>query len=609
MHDRGFSLLEALLALTITLVVMGLLAQTMRQMRTVYRTQSDRAAKSSAATLALDDVTYELSIAGQGLGEDVVAVVPDSGNTLTVRSNPDLAATALRSELRSPADRVVAGETDEFSVGKRVLMANSRGQAERAVVVATAKGTLSFRSLETTDGSFRAVFRPDEGARAMGLREVRYFIEDGDLIKDVAGVGRRVLIHDAESLSVEYLDSGGESVAFSRSTQGQKLSAVKIELSDGISTLRTAVALSPRSGTVDFESELLGFRLSRVFYPIERPAGVVSRTGADWGVLLSSGTRPYQDPAYLYTFPIDPGFVEARIENVVWLEDVRNPVALTFGPESGPLAGSLFVAASGLRVGHLARVALDGSEESTFEGTEAVAQAGGIAFGPDGGLYVAAQEKGAIFRFTFDETGEPRAPERLFSLPGTPAGLVEGSDGHLYVLVNREDEGSIWKVAFDETLSPVGPVEVGELPGTALSLACDPVGGNLFALVRDGTTDFLVVELDDIRLRGGSVATRPRVIFSLRRWQVRLEEGRVAPRELPFPLQELPQRMAYLRTGEVDFIAFDSLGSLYMGARERNLVLKFELDRPSGRYAVGVAGGVVGGSIRLHAWKKTALGR
>ncbi|HSF15651.1 MAG TPA: prepilin-type N-terminal cleavage/methylation domain-containing protein [Vicinamibacteria bacterium] len=609
MQERGFSLLEALIALTITLVVMGLLAQTMRQMRIVYRTESDRAAKSSAAALAFDDITYELSNAGQGLGEDVLAVVPASSETLTVRSNPDLAAIALRTELRSPTDRVVAWEVEEFPLGKRVLVASSRGQAERAVVVASAESSLGFRSIETVDGSFRAAFRPEDGARAMGLREVHYFIEDGNLIKEVVGVARRVLLQDAKSLAVEYLDSEGESLAFSRPTQAQKLAAVKIELRDGVSTLRTAVALAPRSGTVDFESALSGFRLSRVFYPIERPAGVASRTGADWGVVLSSGTRPYQDPAYLYTFPIEQGLMAAQTENVVWLEDVRNPVALTFGPESGPLAGSLFVAASGLRVGHLARLTLDGSEESTFEGTEAVAQAGGIAFGPDGGLYVAAHEKGAIFRFMFDETGEPRAPERLFSLPGTPAGLAEGSDGHLYVLVNGEDGGSIWKVAFDETLSPVGPVEVGKLPGKALSLSCDPVGGNLFALVRDSTNDFIVVELESIRLRGSSVVTRPRVIFSLRRWQVRLEEGRVEPRELPFPLQELPERMTYLRTNQVDFIAFDSLGSLYMGARERNLVLKFQLDRPSGRYAVGVAGGVVGGSIRIHAWKKTTLGR
>ncbi len=184
--------------------------------------------------------------------------------------------------------------------------------------------------------------------------------------------------------------------------------------------------------------------------------------------------------------------MSASVDDVIFLEDVRAPVALTFGPEGSPLAGSLFVAAWGLRIGNLTRIAPDGSgglsresEVTTFEGTEAIAQAGGIAFGADDALYVASQEKGSIFRFRFGAGGTPGKPERLFRLTGTPGSLVEGSDGHLYFLMNHGEQGSIWKVPFDETLSPQEPVRVAALPGLAVSLARDPVSGDLFALVRD----------------------------------------------------------------------------------------------------------------------------
>ena len=171
---------------------------------------------------------------------------------------------------------------------------------------------------------------------------------------------------------------------------------------------------------------------------------------------------------------------------------------------------------------------------------------------------------------------------------------------------------------FDETLTPEEPVRVGPLPGEGVSLARDPIEGSLFALLSTDIGDFHVVELTRgwIReaLRSGDPVPEPRVLFSLQEWMAKLEDGDVAAREIPFPVTELPARLSAIRTEALDFIAFDELGSLYMGAEEQNLVLKFELARPSGRYAVGVAAGVVergpdlAPHVKFHAWKKSTLG-
>jgi hypothetical protein len=104
------------------------------------------------------------------------------------------------------------------------------------------------------------------------------------------------------------------------------------------------------------------------------------------------------------------------------------------------------------------------------------------------------------------------------------------------------------------------------------------------------------------------------VLFSLRDWVTKLEEGRVDPSEIPFSLGELAQKMGVLRIENLDFLSFDSLGSLYMGAWEENLVLKFQLARPSRRYAVGVSAGVIERAaglspiVRIHAWRERVPG-
>jgi hypothetical protein len=622
-----------LLALAITLVVMGLLAQTMGHVARIHERESELAVSSSAVALALDDISYELSLVGQGLGEGPAAVLPRrpsseiASDALTLRSNPDVRASALGSELEEGED-VVVDPSAGFEKGSRVLLTDSAGGGEGALVVRAGATTIALSPLDETTGGFRGSFSPSRGARVLGLREVSYFLgeprADGrrDLVKEVAGVGPRVLSRDVLALGFEYLDDENEPISLSKVESTRELRSVRVSLrflpgDDALfpKSLATTVALEPRSGNVDFEWPALGFRLSRVFFPIDNPAGVASRIGSRFALILASGKVPSQDPAYLYTFEMEKRFMSASVDDVVFLDDVRAPVSLTFGPEGGPLAGSLFVAAWGLRIGHLTRIAPDGlgalSRESpvtTFEGTEAIAQAGGIAFGADDALYVLSQENGAVFRFRFGAQGKPENPERLFRLTGTPGALVEGTDGHLYFLMNHGERGSLWKMEFDETLTPQQPVRVAALPGLAVSLARDPVAGDLFALVRDPTADFVVLELGRGFLKG---LAEPRGLFSLREWRDGVQDVRSDPREL-FALEGV-EALPSLELEELDFLSFDSFGSLYMGCRKASLVLKFELDRPSGHYVLGLAAGVVERGeglsplIRMHAWKKSVF--
>jgi prepilin-type N-terminal cleavage/methylation domain-containing protein len=634
--QKGFSLVEVLLALAITLIVMAMVTQTMASMASIYRRESDVAVSSQAVALALDDVTYELSLAGQGLGEGPAAVLPRvasgpvSSDALTIRSNPAVAASFLGGDVEEAGKDVPAVSAAPFEKGMSALLTDAGG-GEAAEIVRAEDGFVALRSLESSDGTFRRSFAANRGARLLGLREVRYFLdeprEDGrrDLVKEVVGVGRRVLSRDVVSLEFQFLDPDEGTIAPAKVESSSELRSVRVILRYltgrdplGPSALATRVALEPRSADVDFERRDLGFHLSRVFFPLDHPAAVASRIGADWAVILASGASPTRDPAYLYTFELEKKLLGASADDVVHLDDVRAPTTMTFAPEGGPMAGSLFIAAWGLRVGHISRIEPDefgklssSSVATTFEGTDAIAQAGGIAFGVDDALYVTSLEKGAIYRFRFLPNGKPQRPERLFPLSGAPGALVEGTDGHLYFVMNQGDRGSLWKMAFDETLAPVEPVSIGALPGEAIALARDPVSGDLFALVRNPVGDSLVIELGPAFLKGlPGKAGEPKPVFSFREWRTSATESRLDPREMQIATEVMSDRLAFTDVQELDSLSFDALGSLYTGNRDASLVLKFELDRPSGRYAVGLAAGVVergaglAPEIRMHAWKK-----
>ena len=240
----------------------------------------------------------------------------------------------------------------------------------------------------------------------------------------------------------DYLDSNGDDIAPGKVEDADSdLATVKVTLGYSAKqgaltpqTISTAISLSPSSGTIDFELPNIRFRLTRIFHPLDHPAAVVSRQASDWGAVLAAGKSPSRDPAYLYTFQMEERFMGApQVDNVVSLEDVRAPVSATFAPEGGPLAGSLFVAAWGLRIGHLSQIWPDDaggfsaeSEMVTFDGTEAIAQAGGIVFGVDDALYVTSREKGAIFRYQFDEQAAAGKPQMLFRVSATPGAIARG---------------------------------------------------------------------------------------------------------------------------------------------------------------------------------------
>jgi len=613
----------------LTLVVMAVVFQMTRQLQVIYQAEAKAVEVSSGGLRALDDITSEIARAGYGLGESVPPVLPcsstraEAADCILIRSNPEGIAGKLGAELVPDAGPVPVLGGEDFSVGDRVLLVDRSGHSERAQVTSAEGTELGFRSLESESGELLWSYSPQAEARVLKLREVAFRREtsspEGESLLKEDPEARTVAEHIG-GLEFEYLQEEGAPLAPARVLQGSRVAAVRVRVElaapqgqrarrPAFPVLTTAVSLDRHSVSVDFEDRKAGLRLSRIFYPIAQPAGVAARPRASWAVLLASGTNPTQDPAYLYSFLLEKKFFQVAADGLLWLEDVRRPIALAFGPEGGPLSGSLFLAAWGLRRGHLARVLPDGggtlspqSKVIAFDGTDALAMAGGVTFGLDGALYVSSQENGGLFRCAFDGSGQPAGPPQpVARFPGSPGAMVTGADGNIYVLVEEGEEGALWSVPFDVSLSAGAPRQVATLPGRGRSAALDPLGNSLYALLVDRDGDSVVVEipLGWIRNPTGPLPE----ILRWSRYRRELEEGKLPPGSLLIPGGLVPEKL--------DFLAFDSVGSLYLGAPEKNLVLKFDFNRPGPglRHAVGVAA-VVDASgerprrVRLHTWKQ-----
>ena len=612
----GGSLIEVVVSLSIALVVVGFFLHSSRMVDSLNDIDVREDAEAAVATWAFDEIVREIGKAGYGM-EGATEVLPflaeepiPASDVITLRSNPEGLVGVLLDDLGSSGVEVRVDGAEFFKVGDWVFLIDRSGNSESAEVVAASLERLAFRSLDSTDGELLETYSPYRRARVLKLREVRFRLEPrpGEagnvLIKEVSGGEPHMLARGVRDLKFDYLDGHGEIVEPTRVGSGERVALVRIHLGlpeaeaeSSASSLTTAIALGHHSVVLGLETRhaMPRLRLTHIVHPIAKPADLVGRGETGERVILSDD----QDAASFQVFRAKSqggGGAEGR---VVLLPGVREPIAMCFGPEGSPLAGSLFVAAHGPQTVHVVRVSLDDngllsprSRQLVLPHTEILGLIGGMAFGPDGALYLSRREYGAIFRYRFDARGEPMGrPEEVAALPGSPGSLILGGDRAIYFLMDEYGSGSLWKLPFDEVLSADRPVLVGPLPGQGLSLAWDPKGNSLYALVRDSRADTVIIEISP--LWSGESSQMPLEVFRLSHWRRQVDRAPLS-RSVSLPDGLMPERL--------DFVSFDSFGSLYLGVTEMDLVLRVHVNRRGvpGAGIAFVAGSVVESPFAEH---------
>jgi uncharacterized protein (TIGR03437 family) len=169
-----------------------------------------------------------------------------------------------------------------------------------------------------------------------------------------------------------------------------------------------------------------------------------------------------------------------------------------FGPlllSSNPFSGSTNVSQI------LSYDPLSGGFLGVFAAGASLSQAQGIAYGPDGNLYVASGSKGKILKFD----GKTGAALPDFASVTEPLGLAFGPDKNLYVVTNQPDGVRKFSGIDGHSMGAATGIPEGALKG-AFAIAFGP-DGNLYVT---GTLSGTVV-----RINSSTLAFMPPVFATL----------------------------------------------------------------------------------------------
>jgi hypothetical protein len=272
--SAGFTLLEAVIVLAVTLAVGFVVYRVTRAAWLLYDTQTHQTERGFSGLRALDDMAVEIARAGYGLGVDAGPLFPGTpaglraSDAITLRSNPAGVAGVLGEDLVERDQLVPVEGAALFVLGDEVLLVDAKGTLERAQVSRVAPpDALAFRSLDRADGQLAGRFLTSLDARVLKVREVGFSLNTDRggvtaLTRKATGQAEQVLARHVGELHFDYFDGAGEPMDPARIGPGLAPGAVRIRLGllpiphlprVTVPPLSLRVSLEPQSAAVAFD--------------------------------------------------------------------------------------------------------------------------------------------------------------------------------------------------------------------------------------------------------------------------------------------------------------------------------------------------------------------
>ncbi len=641
----GFTLVELLCVLLLTLAAMAAVLQAARAARLLHAREVRLTERSTIALRAVEEMAREIERAGLGLGGDVVAILPAApggspgSDGITIRSCLDGVMGVLESDVRPGQDRARVAGAGLFRPGDRVFITDTRGPPVPAVVVDADSRTLTLRDMAPPAVSPRRNILAERAGRVRRFREVSYFPVDlpGEsrpaLARTIDAGPQTILAHGVEQLRFEYRDEAGRLLNPVRLPRaGPRFVGIRLGLGElrELPAVETSVALPLPGGSVAFDERRVRLRLRQVLAPVTGPVDVGSLPWAEIGWVLfrdnvNGGSRAL-------SFVLERNVHDMRISSVLDLPGVRPPLGLLPEVVDPGCPGCLWLAAEGatgleawrLRPDPVGAISPGSPLERVLLASEVHAVAGVAAGYEERTLIVAERRSSSVRRVRVGPVPAEPIVERLADLRGRPAALATGSEGSVWVLIERERAtdpgGTLLEIRLDAEGRPGPARTAARFWGDPRGMAVDPIRGWLYVLVRE-LDNFLVYELPPDCL--GPHAAPPRPVFSLLAWREAVlqdpsllsrvldpesgsddksgdkksdkagveggetgektdasaasgekkekEEKKEEKKKIPKVLV-LPTRLAA--------VAFDGAGSLYLMGEDTPVVLRFHLGRP-----------------------------
>jgi prepilin-type N-terminal cleavage/methylation domain-containing protein len=272
-EQAGFTLIEVIIVLAITLMIGAVVYRVTRANWLLYRAETHVTERGFSGLRALDDMAVEIGRAGFGLGSDAGPLFPGTRNgarasdAITLRSNPAGVAGVLGEDLVDRDQLVPVEGAVLFVVGDEVLLIDEERTLERAQVARVEQpDLLAFRSLDGPDGRLLRPFLA--GARVLKVREVGFFLKKDRggtvvLAREATGQPEQILARHVGELRFEYLDEVGQPMAQAAIGPGQVPGGVRVTLRllpspdlplVTVPPLSLTVSLDPQSATIAFDA-------------------------------------------------------------------------------------------------------------------------------------------------------------------------------------------------------------------------------------------------------------------------------------------------------------------------------------------------------------------
>jgi prepilin-type N-terminal cleavage/methylation domain-containing protein len=219
-RQAGFTLIEVMIVLAITLLIAALLYKVTRVIWLLYQTETHVTERGFSGVRALDDMAVEIARAGYGLGDEGPVFLgtldgTPSFDAITLRSNPEGIVGLLEEELADPEKFVAVEGAALFAEGDEVLIVDDEpNKLERAQVTGARPHALRLRSHDMPGRRFK---RPWSSplTRVLKVREVGFYLtRDRTGVSAVArkapGQSEQVLVRYVEALQFDYLVAPAE---------------------------------------------------------------------------------------------------------------------------------------------------------------------------------------------------------------------------------------------------------------------------------------------------------------------------------------------------------------------------------------------------------------
>lgn len=258
---RGFSILEAIIASGLFLLLISGVATVIGSSRDNYHDATDLIDTQQTARIALEQIQRDLQVAGVGLSRlqpPFAIIVPRVDGGIDMRVNRGQVTTFLVADMASATDTIDVDDVSAFSVGQRVAVYDAAGSIDMTTI-----DSIDAANDRISHGGLSKAYSPDDGAAVAVVQTITYRTEVSgttlNLIREVDGANAAVLATNLTGVTFTYFDDATPPAVFTPVSLVDQLSirVVEVDLmlqtanerlaADGQPTIELTARVTPRS--------------------------------------------------------------------------------------------------------------------------------------------------------------------------------------------------------------------------------------------------------------------------------------------------------------------------------------------------------------------------